>query len=234
MSKSGTRTFFFFWPGFHADTVGPLSWADTILARMAMPMTAITRRAPPTAAPTIVPTDAPAVEAPTEAAPAASASVCDIGDLVGDGESVGPGDSVGVIEGEAPMRIDGVGLGVSVGVWLDVTEGVGVAEVLIEGVRLAVREFVAELEALEPGEGVWDGVSVFDGVPVGVCVGVGVPVWLGVGVCVDVGVGVTVEDGEGTTTCAGRPDKRSWMATPSPARSVVHGAEPQGRAVGPA
>ena len=104
----------------------------------------------------------------------------------------------------------------------------------MDGVRLGVREFVAELEALEPGEGVWDGVSVFDGVPVGVCVGVGVPVWLGVGVCVDVGVGVTVEDGEGTTTCAGRPDKRSWMATPSPARSVVHGAEPQGRAVGPA
>ena len=104
----------------------------------------------------------------------------------------------------------------------------------MDGVRLGVREFVGEVEAVEPGEGVWVGVSVFDGVPVGVPVGVGVPVWLGVGVCVDVGVGVTVAEGEGTVTLAGRPFKRSWMAQPSPARSVVHGVEPQGRPVGPA
>jgi hypothetical protein len=132
------------------------------------------------------------------------------------------------------MRSVGVGLGVSVGVWLDVIEGVGVGDVLIEGVRLAVRELVDEREALEPGEGVWDGVSVFDGVLVGVWLGVGVPVWLGVGVWVDVGVGVTVEEGEGTVMGAAWPLKRSWMAQPSPARSVVHGVEPQGRPVGPA
>jgi len=107
------------------------------------------------------------------------------------------------------MRRDGVGLGVDVGVWLDVTEEVRVGDMLMEGVRLGVRVFVAEREALEPGAGVCVGVSVMVGVPVGVCVGVGVPVWLGVGVCVDVGVGVCVAEAEGRTTWAARPVRRS-------------------------
>ena len=72
MSKSGTRTFFFFWPGFHAETVGPFSWAETILARMATARTTTTSRAPPIAAPMIVPVLVAAGGA--AATPAANAS----------------------------------------------------------------------------------------------------------------------------------------------------------------
>ena len=52
------------------------------------------------------------------------------------------------------MRRLGVGLGVDVGVWLDVTEEVGVGDMLIDGVRVGVRDVVEEKEELEPMEGV--------------------------------------------------------------------------------
>jgi len=69
-------------------------------------------------------------------------------------------------------------------------------------VRLGVLVFVADTEALEPGAGVWVGVSVMVGVGVGVCEGVGVPVLLGVGVSVDVGDGVPDAEEEGLFTDA--------------------------------
>lgn len=69
---SGTRTFFFFAPGFQAEIVGVLIWAETILYRIAMPNATITMAAPPMPAPMIVPTEVAGGGA--AAAPAARAS----------------------------------------------------------------------------------------------------------------------------------------------------------------
>jgi len=92
-----------------------------------------------------------------------------------------------------------------------------------------VREFVAELDAVAPGDRVCVGVSVFDGVPVGVGVGVGVPVPVGVGVRVEVVLGVGL--GEGLVS--GAPFSFINSEYPSPALLTVSGVEPHGRPVGP-
>ncbi len=88
---------------------------ETARKRIASPMIATTKRPPPIAAPIIVP------------APVLLGAETVIDAIRGFGvlESVGPGVSVGVIDGDAPIRKDGVGLGVSVGVMEDVTEIVG-------------------------------------------------------------------------------------------------------------
>lgn len=74
-------------------------------------MIATTAAAPPKTAPRRVP-----VEAPVAGGAAAAIREAGANEAVGEGESVGPGVSVGVIEGDAPMRIVGVGLDVPVGV----------------------------------------------------------------------------------------------------------------------
>lgn len=77
--------------------------ADTILKRIAKARRATTASPPPTAAP---------IMGPTEGGAAGTGTVLIAAKGLDDGESVGPGVSVGVTEGEAPMRRDGVGLGV--------------------------------------------------------------------------------------------------------------------------
>ena len=98
-----------------------MSSADTIRNRTAKPIIATTATAPPTAAPIREPVLVLAVGAvATPPVPIAATAR-------GLGESVGPGVSVGVMEGDAPRRRLGVGVGVDEGVPLGVTEEVGVA-----------------------------------------------------------------------------------------------------------
>lgn len=96
-----------------------LSSACTIRKRTARARRATTASPPPIAAPIMGPAEGAAGGATigTVFIPATG---------LGDGESVGPGVSVGVIEGEAPMRSVGVGLGVFEAVGLGVIEEVGV------------------------------------------------------------------------------------------------------------
>ena len=116
ISMSGTREPFFFQLLMAAPFV--LSSMDTARTRIASPMIATTKSAPPTAAPMIVPV--PVVVGPETVTGAERPARG-----LGLGESVGPGVSVGVTEGDAPIRSDGVGVGVSVGVMDEVTEIVG-------------------------------------------------------------------------------------------------------------
>ena len=88
---------------------------------------------------------------------------------------------------------------------------------------------MSELDAVEPGDRVCVGVSVFDEVPVGVGVGVGVPVGVGVGVRVEVVLGVGLVEGLGS----GAPLSFISSEYPSPALSTVSGVEPHGSPVGP-
>ena len=96
-----------------------LSCAETTFKRMATPITAMTARAPPIAAPIITPTPCCACGG-CAVIPAAIPATG-----FAEGESVGPGVSVGVTEGEAPMRRLGVGVGVELGVTDGVTDRVG-------------------------------------------------------------------------------------------------------------
>ena len=50
---------------------------------------------------------------------------------------------------------------------------------------------------------------------------------------VEVGVGVGLDVTDGRMTGAAWPMRESWRASPLPAKSVVQGVDPQGRAVGP-
>ena len=91
--------------------------------RIASPTTPTTNRAPPIAAPIIVP-----VEEAGSGATTGPAAIPARGFDEDEGESVGPGVSVGVIDGEAPIRREGVGVGVDEGVGEAVTDSVGVGE----------------------------------------------------------------------------------------------------------
>ena len=116
MTMSGPRDPFFF--QFLIAALFVLSSIETARTRIASPMTASTKSAPPTAAPMIVPVPVLlGAETVTGAASPARG--------LGLGESVGPGVSDGDTEGDAPIRSEGVGLGVSVGVTDELTEIVG-------------------------------------------------------------------------------------------------------------